>query len=393
MNNQLNHIIPTKGEHRCDSVAHLITRKWVAGLHRPLRHPRRRGRHRHSSARPSQPADRHRAPCPSAPTAGRPPSCATQLPESEGSAAVVLYSSDDAPHARRARRSSRSGARSPARGRPARPPVVAEDGTAATVVVPVDGQAMPTETAEVVKQTCAAAVKADLPDGPDRPRSPARPPSRPTSPPCSTGANTRLLTATASVVALLLVITYRSPVLWLVPLTVVARRRPAGRRARDPHARRLRRAVGRVDDRHPLGARLRRGHRLRAAAHLAATATSCAPPRTGATAMAHRPAAAPPRPSCRARPRSCSACSPCCSRSSRPPAASGLACAVGVVVAADVRARRAARPPLVVFGRWIFWPKVPRVGAGPAWPTASRSGAASATPSRKRPARLRHASP
>ena len=35
------------------------------------------------------------------------------------------------------------------------------------------------------------------------------------------GADTRLLAATASIVALLLVITYRSPFLWLVPLTVV----------------------------------------------------------------------------------------------------------------------------------------------------------------------------
>jgi RND superfamily putative drug exporter len=35
------------------------------------------------------------------------------------------------------------------------------------------------------------------------------------------GANVRLLAVTASVVALLLVITYRSPILWLVPLTVV----------------------------------------------------------------------------------------------------------------------------------------------------------------------------
>ncbi len=35
------------------------------------------------------------------------------------------------------------------------------------------------------------------------------------------GANMRLLLATAGVVALLLIITYRSPVLWLVPLAVV----------------------------------------------------------------------------------------------------------------------------------------------------------------------------
>ena len=35
------------------------------------------------------------------------------------------------------------------------------------------------------------------------------------------GANLRLLLSTAGVVALLLIITYRSPVLWLVPLAVV----------------------------------------------------------------------------------------------------------------------------------------------------------------------------
>ena len=57
------------------------------------------------------------------------------------------------------------------------------------------------------------------------------------------------------------------------------RGRPAGRRARDPHARRLRRRVGRVDDRHPLGARLRCRHRLRAAAHLALPRRAAQPPR------------------------------------------------------------------------------------------------------------------
>ncbi|MFC6345452.1 MMPL family transporter, partial [Nocardioides hankookensis] len=36
------------------------------------------------------------------------------------------------------------------------------------------------------------------------------------------GADTRLLLATACVVALLLLLTYRSPVLWLIPLSVVA---------------------------------------------------------------------------------------------------------------------------------------------------------------------------
>ena len=47
------------------------------------------------------------------------------------------------------------------------------------------------------------------------------------------GADFRLLAATASVVALLLVITYRSPILWVVPLLVVGHRRPGRRGARD----------------------------------------------------------------------------------------------------------------------------------------------------------------
>ena len=46
------------------------------------------------------------------------------------------------------------------------------------------------------------------------------------------GANITLLAVTASVVALLLIVTYRSPVLWLVPLAVIGVRRPGRRRGR-----------------------------------------------------------------------------------------------------------------------------------------------------------------
>ena len=60
------------------------------------------------------------------------------------------------------------------------------------------------------------------------------------------GADVRLLVVTASVVALLLILTYRSPVLWLVPLLVVA----AGRC---------------LDHGHLVGAGLRCRHQLRAA--------------------------------------------------------------------------------------------------------------------------------
>ncbi|WP_432564359.1 MMPL family transporter [Kineococcus sp. SYSU DK003] len=54
------------------------------------------------------------------------------------------------------------------------------------------------------------------------------------------GANTRLLLVTASVVALLLIVTYRSPVLWLVPLAVVG--------VADQVTTRLLEAVGRLTD-------------------------------------------------------------------------------------------------------------------------------------------------
>ncbi|GAB2868748.1 MMPL family transporter [Nocardioides pacificus] len=99
------------------------------------------------------------------------------------------------------------------------PPVTpSEDGTAALLVVPVDSSTA-SDTADIVgdlrdkvdealpegvegQVTGPAAVQADLAAVFD-------------------GANFRLLTVTASVVALLLVITYRSPVLWLIPLTIV----------------------------------------------------------------------------------------------------------------------------------------------------------------------------
>ena len=76
-----------------------------------------------------------------------------------------------------------------------------------------------TQTAEVVAELRTAA-RADVPDGLT---------AQVTGPAAIQadlaavfdGANFRLLGATAGVVAILLIITYRSPVLWLVPLTVV----------------------------------------------------------------------------------------------------------------------------------------------------------------------------
>src|SRR4051794_20422432 len=140
-----------------------------------------------------------------------------QLPEDEGSAAVVLYSSDDALTPEELALVEERSRTLP--GATGMPPVVSEDGTAATVFVPVNTKDA-VETADVVTDLRTAA-KADLPEGLT---------AQVTGPAAIQadlaavfdGANFRLLAATASVVALLLVITYRSPFLWLVPLTVVA---------------------------------------------------------------------------------------------------------------------------------------------------------------------------
>ncbi len=140
-----------------------------------------------------------------------------QLPESEGSTAVVIFSAE-------------SGQLSPSdvtaiEGRltevpgAGRAPVQrSDDGTALLAVVSVEANDA-AAIAEVVKEI-RATVKADLPDGVT---------AQVTGPAAVqadlaavfAGANTRLLIATASVVALLLVLTYRSPILWIFPLVVV----------------------------------------------------------------------------------------------------------------------------------------------------------------------------
>lgn len=140
-----------------------------------------------------------------------------QLPDVEGSAAVVLFSSDE-----KFTQDQLGIIQDRARSLPGAvgaPAAIAEDGTAATVFVPVKA----TNAAAVgdVVDELREAAKADLPDGMV---------AQVTGPAAIQadlgavfdGANFRLLAATATVVAFLLIVTYRSPVLWLIPLTVVA---------------------------------------------------------------------------------------------------------------------------------------------------------------------------
>ncbi|WCD92862.1 MMPL family transporter [Microbacterium sp. nov. GSS16] len=99
-------------------------------------------------------------------------------------------------------------------------PLVSEDGKAALLVAPITVGETNTATAEVVGD-----IRADLADNPIDGLS-----SRVTGGPAFgadvasafEGADFTLLLVTILIVAVLLIITYRSPVLWLIPLVVVA---------------------------------------------------------------------------------------------------------------------------------------------------------------------------
>jgi RND superfamily putative drug exporter len=99
------------------------------------------------------------------------------------------------------------------------PPIPSDDDTTVFVPVPVSSTLTADENEKVVDGV-RDAVTADLPDGLS---------AEVTGPPAFrtdlgavfAGADVRLLVVTALVVAVLLLVTYRSPWLWLVPLTVV----------------------------------------------------------------------------------------------------------------------------------------------------------------------------
>jgi putative drug exporter of the RND superfamily len=332
--------------------AHLITRKWVAGL-LALFAILGTGAVIGLVGQAESPATGTSA-LPTGTDSRQAAELRDQLPQAEGSAAVVLYSSDQpltpdelALVEERARTLP---------GATGAPPVVAEDGTAATVFIPITTKDA-VETADVVTDLRTAA-KADLPDGLT---------AQVTGPAAIQadlaavfdGANFRLLAATASVVAILLVITYRSPFLWLVPLTVVG----VADQLAAVLATHTLAALDVLWDESTIGilsvlvfgagtdyallliSRYRDQLRVtadrREAMAIALTRTAEAVLSSAATVvlglltllLSLFPATR----------------------------GLGLACAVGVVVAATF-ALVVLPAALVVFGRWIFWPKVPHVG-------------------------------
>lgn len=185
------------------------------------------------------------------------------------------------------------------------------------------------------------------------------------------GADLRLLAATATVVALLLIVTYRSPVLWLVPLTVIA----VADRVAVLLATHALNALIEPDE--LIGAgfgdglawnesttgilsvlvfgagtnyalllisryrdELRTTQDRRAALRRALTRTAEAVFFSAATVVGVATLALSVIPSTRGL---------------------GLACAIGIVVAA-FSALVILPAALSLFGRWIFWPRIPRAG-------------------------------
>ncbi|MFN8194533.1 MAG: MMPL family transporter [Nocardioidaceae bacterium] len=140
-----------------------------------------------------------------------------KLPQGEGTVAVVLFTADEGtlPDAAVA---SLTRAYDPATGGSVSGLVVSDDGTAAVATVPVAG----TEAAEIADEVKDIRTRA----GEDAPSGVTAQVTGPAAVLADLaavfdGANTRLLLVTAAVVGILLLITYRSPVLWLVPLVVV----------------------------------------------------------------------------------------------------------------------------------------------------------------------------
>lgn len=274
-----------------------------------------------------------------------------RLPEEGTTAAVVLFTADSGELTRDQRSALPRGEGGQGPGL-----VPAEDGTAALLVVPLaagSASAVADEVEELrdrmdeaapegvtAQVTGPAAVQADLAA-------------------VFEGANTRLLLVTALVVAVLLVVTYRSPVLWLVPLTVVG----LADRLAAILATRVLAALDVAWDESTIGilsvlvfgagtnyallliSRYRDELRLEES-------------RRQAMARALRRTAEPVLASATTVVLGLLTLLLSLTPTTR---GLGLACAVGIVVAAGF-VLVVLPAALVLFGRWVFWPKVPRVG-------------------------------
>jgi RND superfamily putative drug exporter len=143
-----------------------------------------------------------------------------ELPEEDSSAAIILFTADDGIEAALPELQELTTSVLPADA-PAGPPlelVPSEDGTAAIAVLTVPSETA-TQTADEVE-----ALRAGLTEGvPEGVTAQVTGPAAIEADLAAVfeGADVNLLIVTASVVAVLLLVTYRSPFLWIIPLTVV----------------------------------------------------------------------------------------------------------------------------------------------------------------------------
>ncbi|KQV64242.1 hypothetical protein ASC64_15825 [Nocardioides sp. Root122] len=304
-----------------------------------------------------------------------------ELPEDEGQVAIVLWTADEgtlsesvqgdltqqavgllsgAGGSGEAPPGAAGGAGGAGSGKPGgdaqSPVVVAEDGTAAFVAVPV-ASASATDNIDKVEEL-RDTLRADAPDGV----------SVAVTGPAGIqadigqvfdGADIRLLGATAAVVALLLIITYRSPVLWLVPLSVVG----IADRLSAIVATNVLEVTGIAWDESTVGilsvlvfgagtdyallliSRYRdelktTESRFEAMAHALSRTFEAVVSSATTVVLGLLTLVLSTVPTTRGL---------------------GVACAVGVVIAATF-ALVVLPAALVVFGRWVFWPRVPHVG-------------------------------
>ncbi|WP_431727492.1 MMPL family transporter [Verrucosispora sp. TAA-831] len=146
-----------------------------------------------------------------------------EIPQSDVSAAVVVVSRDDGAPLTDADQAAittgSAGLTEFAVGGQVVPPQVSPDGTVALVVVPMstaDGQQAVTDQVAELRETLTALpaeLTVEVTGGPAFTADLTK---------VFEGADLTLLAFTAAVVAVLLLVTYRSPLLWLVPLTIVA---------------------------------------------------------------------------------------------------------------------------------------------------------------------------
>lgn len=280
-----------------------------------------------------------------------------QLGEDGQDVAIVLFTADDGALAG----AGRAGLDGPVRAVGGVPQslTVAEDGDAAFVVVPVTA-ASASDTVDRVDELRATLAET-VPEGVE---------AQVTGPAgvqadlakVFDGANTRLLLATASVVAILLVLTYRSPVLWLAPLLVVG----IADRLAAILATRVMAALDVAWNESTVG--ILSVLVFGAGTNYALLLISRYRDELGRHGSRHE------------------AMSLALRRTVEPVLASattvvlglltlllsltpstrglGLACAIGIVVAASF-VLVVLPALLVLFGRWVFWPRVPRDGATP----------------------------